>query len=214
MICFLLDEHQLTGRDFKSTPRMDNSLTSFNNRHGSNGIKPTMMAMAGASIAGQSNATLRSQQPFSFKSAIDQLEDEILELKREVTFCRKEVVVLKTEQDTVEDVAKAQTVDIKRYLQKEIAILDDVINKFNIRQKAENSRFQIQISQCRIILNELEDNRLECLRNLRKVESNLGIETDPNEFYQESLQKKISDGLINKVDNMILSSGRDMGFHV
>ena len=71
MICFLLDEHQLTGRDFKSTPRMDNSLTSFNNRHGSNGMKPTMMAMAGASIAGQSNATLRSQQPFSFKSAID-----------------------------------------------------------------------------------------------------------------------------------------------
>ena len=66
-----------------------------------------------------------------------------MELKREVTFCRKEVVVLKTEQDTVEDVAKAQTVDIKRYLQKEIAILDDVINKFNIRQKAENSRFQI-----------------------------------------------------------------------
>ena len=66
-----------------------------------------------------------------------------MELKREVAFCRKEVVVLKTEQDTVEDVAKAQTVDIKRYLQKEIAILDDVINKFNIRQKAENSRFQI-----------------------------------------------------------------------
>ena len=54
-------------------------------------------------------------------------------MKREVAFCRKEVVVLKTEQDTVEDVAKAQTVDIKRYLQKEIAILDDVINKFNIR---------------------------------------------------------------------------------
>ena len=60
-----------------------------------------------------------------------------------MAFCRKEVGILKTEQDTVEDVAKAQTVDIKRYLQKEIAILDDVINKFNIRQKAENSRFQI-----------------------------------------------------------------------
>ena len=64
-----------------------------------------------------------------------------MELKREVTFCRKEVAVLKTEQDTVEDVANAQTMDIKRYLKKEIAILDDVVNKFNIRQKAENSRF-------------------------------------------------------------------------
>ena len=66
-----------------------------------------MMANAGATIVGQSNATLRSQQPFSFKAAIDQLEDEIMELKREVAFCRKEVAVLKTEQDTVEDVANA-----------------------------------------------------------------------------------------------------------
>ena len=101
------------------------------------------MGMAGASIAGQSNATLRSQQPFSFKAAIDQLEDDILELKKEVAFCRKEVGILKTEQDTVEDVANSQTADIKKYLHKEISILDDVINKFNIRQKAENSRFQI-----------------------------------------------------------------------
>ena len=40
---------------------------------------------------GQSNATLRSQQPFSFKAAIDQLEDEIMQLKQEVMFARKEV---------------------------------------------------------------------------------------------------------------------------
>ena len=40
-----------------------------------------MLAGAGASIMGQSNATLRSNQPFSFKAAIDQLEDEIMQLK-------------------------------------------------------------------------------------------------------------------------------------
>ena len=160
-------------------------MTNFSNRQNGVGtIKPTtIMGLAGASIAGHSNGTLRSQQPFSFKAAIDQLEDEILDLKKEVAFCRKEVGILKTEQDTVEDVAVAQTTDIKRYLQKEIAILDDVINKFNIRQKAENSRFQIQVSQCRQILGELEDNRLESLGNLRKVEKNLGVETDPNEYY-------------------------------
>ena len=36
------------------------------------------LATVGAAIAGQSNQTLRSQQPFSFKAAIDQLEDEIM----------------------------------------------------------------------------------------------------------------------------------------
>ena len=89
--------------------------------------------------------------------------------------------------------------------------MDDVINKFNIRQKAENSRFQIQTSQCRQILNELEDNRLDCLGNLRKVEKNLGVETDPNEYYQEPLQKKLGDSLMSRIDNSIINSGREAG---
>ena len=62
-------------------------------------------------------------------------------LKAEVALSRKEVRQLKSEQDTVEDVAKAQCADIERYLSKEIKILDDTITKANKRQKAENMRF-------------------------------------------------------------------------
>ena len=80
-----------------------------------------------------------------------------------MSFARKEVKQLKAEQDTVEDVAKAQCADIERYLRKEIAILDDVICKSHKRQKAENQRFQIQISQVRTISNDLDENRLECV---------------------------------------------------
>ena len=108
-----------------------------NNKAGSG----AMLAGAGATIMGQSNSTLRSNQPFSFKATIEQLEEEIMQLKQEVSFARKEVKQLKAEQDTVEDVAKAQCADIERYLHKEIAILDDVIQKSNKRQKAENQRF-------------------------------------------------------------------------
>ena len=60
-----------------------------------------------------------------------------------MAFCKKEVQVLKQEQDTVEEVSETQCMDIKRYLSKELNILDDVIHKANDRQKAENSRFQI-----------------------------------------------------------------------
>ena len=49
----------------------------------------------------------------------------------------------------MEAVAKAQCTDIERYLSKENSILDDVITKANKRQKAENMRFQVQISQVR-----------------------------------------------------------------
>ena len=100
--------------------------------------KPNAMGLAGAAIAMASNSTLRSQQPFSFKAAIDHLEDDIMNLKQEVATARKEVKQLKGEQDTVEDVAKSQCNDIERYLKKEINILDDVIIKANKRQKAEN----------------------------------------------------------------------------
>ena len=62
-------------------------------------------------------------------------------LAQENVFCKKEVHILKSEQDTVEEVSITQCSDIKRYLQKEITILEDVINKANVRQKAENSRF-------------------------------------------------------------------------
>lgn len=56
-----------------------------------------------------------------------------MNLAQEVSFCKKEVQILKQEQDTVEEVSETQCLDIKRYLMKELAILDDVINKANVR---------------------------------------------------------------------------------
>lgn len=87
--------------------------------------------------------SVRSTQPFSFKASIDELEDSIRNLAQEVAFCKKEVQILKQESDTVEEVSETQCQDIRRYLSKELGILDDVIHKANDRQKAENSRFQI-----------------------------------------------------------------------
>lgn len=135
-------------------------------------------------------------------------------MKQEVAFARKEVRQLKAEQDTVEAIAQAQCNDIERYLTKEINILDDVITKAEKRQKAENARFQMQISQVRQISNELDNDRLECLRNLRIVENNLGIETDPNEKFQQPLHEKMGDALMKKVDLSIIQSGKDLGIGI
>ena len=54
-------------------------------------------------------------------------------MKKEVSYANKEYKILKTEQDTIIDVANTQDADIKRYLQKEIKILDDVILRTNER---------------------------------------------------------------------------------
>ena len=67
--------------------------------------------------------------PNSFKTALEEIEDEILAFKEEVSFATKEYRILKSEQDTIIDVARAQDQDIERYLNKEIRILDDIILK-------------------------------------------------------------------------------------
>ncbi len=87
------------------------------------------------------NSPSSTNQPFSFKATLDQIEEDILQLSQEVAFCKKEVHILHTEQETVATVATTQCLDIERYLNKETNILEDVINKAQIRQKAENSRF-------------------------------------------------------------------------
>ena len=48
--------------------------------------------------------------------------------------------ILKSEQDTIVAVAKAQDADIERYLNKEIKILDDVKVKQHARQDVEFRR--------------------------------------------------------------------------
>ena len=52
----------------------------------------------------QSTYSTISKLPFSFKNAIDQIEDEILALMSEVSYGKKEVEILKTELETIGDV--------------------------------------------------------------------------------------------------------------
>lgn len=61
-------------------------------------------------------------------------------LAAEVSYGKKEVLILKTDQDTIIEVARSQTADIERYLEKEILILKDVISRQHTRQDAEFCR--------------------------------------------------------------------------
>ena len=69
------------------------------------------------------------------------LEDDINETRKELNFCTKEVKILNTERDTVLEMAETKCDDINKYLNKEIHYLEELINKAQTKQKAENSRF-------------------------------------------------------------------------
>ncbi len=65
--------------------------------------------------------------PNSFITALEEIEDEITKLSAEAAYYKKEYKLLKSEFDTITDIAKSQHTDIERYLAKEIKILDDII---------------------------------------------------------------------------------------
>lgn len=49
-----------------------------------------------------------SKLPNSFITALEQIENEVNSLAQEVSFCKKEVQILKSEQDTIIEVAQSQ----------------------------------------------------------------------------------------------------------
>ncbi len=79
-----------------------------------------------------------------------------MSLATEVSYGKNEVGILKSELETISEVAKSQTNDIERYLEKEIVILKDVIEKQHVRQNAEFARLTEQVGQVHEIKEELE----------------------------------------------------------
>ena len=145
------------------------------------------LSVRSQNFEGQSTYSTTSKLPFSFKNAIEQIEEEILLLATEVSYGKNEVGILKSELETISDVAKSQTNDIQRYLEKEIIILKDVIDKQHVRQNAEFARLSDQVEQVHTIKDELEQSRMACVVRLIKVQDNLGVETDPNEAFLQPL---------------------------
>ena len=70
---------------------------------------------------------------------------------------------MKTEEETVKDVSETKCNDIERHIKNEINKLEQAINKTNLKQKAESSRFQLQIVQVKEISTELNETRLDLI---------------------------------------------------
>lgn len=71
----------------------------------------------------------KMSQGVNFNSFANELEDEIIETRKELNFLKKEIHILNTEKDTIAEMAKNKCDDIDRYLHKEINYLEELINK-------------------------------------------------------------------------------------
>ena len=138
---------------------------------------------SGLSVQSPTNKLL----PNSTITALEEIEDELLSVKQELAFLKKECQNLKSDNDTIVQIATTQHSDIQRYLDKEIRVLDDVINKQSKRQEAEHTRLKGQATDVKNVLRDLDSSRMECVRKLNRVEQVLGVHTDPNETFRQPL---------------------------
>ena len=150
-----------------------------------------MLSSTGAKLySDDQKSPKRMQPPSSFKAKLDEIEDEILQLAQELSFCKKEVKNLQSEQATVAEVAQTQSDDIERYLNKETKILEDIINKSHQRQLAENSRFMQQCNQTKRMDDDLNAERIGCVERVQQVQCTVGVETDKMDVYTQPLSAR------------------------
>ena len=83
----------------------------------------------------------------SLKGKLQTLEDAIQLVADEMNAHKKDVSSLKTEKDSLQEMLRLKTQEVKSNLISELNKVDDEMKRHFAHQKAENSRLQQQISQ-------------------------------------------------------------------
>ena len=110
-----------------------------------------------------------SKLPTSFRTALEQLEDEIVQLAQDVSYCKKEVQILHSEQTAIAQQCNQQQDEAQAYIEHEVGVLNSCIQKQAIRQKAEFSRLNEQVLDVRSFRDELDKERMKSVAKLQKV---------------------------------------------
>ena len=92
----------------------------------------------------------------SLKGKLLNLEELVRSITDEMNFHKKEVQVLRSEKDTLENVLNAKVGDVRKSLMTEIGRVEDEMKRHFAHQKAENSRLQQQLLGLQRRITELE----------------------------------------------------------
>jgi len=112
--------------------------------------------------SGRENLGSNTSNAASLKGKLQTLEDAIQLVADEMNAHKKDVSGLKTEKDSLQEMLKLKTQEVKSNLLSELNKVDDEMKRHFAHQKAENSRLQQQISQLKtektVLQNQLTGN--------------------------------------------------------
>ena len=122
--------------------------------------------------------TMGSQSTASLKAQLIKLENLIHSITEEINFQKKEVQILRSEKDTLEDALNRKAAEVKKSIEEEVNRVDsDMRNAFK-HQKSENNRLQQQASVLKQEKMVLQQNMLALKRRCEELELQVGANRD------------------------------------
>lgn len=118
--------------------------------------------------------TNNSSNAASLKGKLQGLEEAIQSVAEEMNTHKKDVTSLKNEKDTLQEILKLKTHEVKTTLVQELNKVEEEMKRHFSHQKAENSRLQQQISLLKTEKTVLQNQLIALQRRITDLEMQVG----------------------------------------
>merc|ERR1712216_963030 len=126
-------------------------------------VEPARRRKVADQLPGQAEEVRhRPRGPVTLKQKMRDLEKTIEDCSKELLFHIKEVQILRSEKDTLMEVLKMKTDDVKSTLQSEISRSEDELDRHLKHQTGETGRFDNQIEELKMEKTSLSASSSRC----------------------------------------------------
>lgn len=126
--------------------------------------------------SGNNFGMTNSANAATLKGKLQSLEDQIQLVADEMNSHKKDVVSLKNEKDTLQEILKLKTSEVRGTLLQELNKVEDEMKRHFSHQKSENSRLQQQISSLKAEKTALQNQLMALQRRITDLEMQVGTD--------------------------------------
>ena len=128
------------------------------------------------SQTGNNFAGANSSNAATLKGKLASLEEQIQLVADEMNTHKKDVVSLKNEKDTLQEILKLKTHEVKNTLLQELNKVEDEMKRHFSHQTSENSRLQQQITSLKAEKTALQNQLIALQRRISDLEMQVGTD--------------------------------------
>ena len=114
----------------------------------------------------------------TLKGKINGLEETIRALQEELNFYKKEIQILRSEKESLDDTVTRKAQEIRKNLTNDVLKAEDDMKKSYLNQKNENNKLQLQITTMKTEKTNLQQHLLDLQRRTAELEMQIGAESD------------------------------------